>query len=71
MTTPKLTFGEAFDAACKHMKLARLKRWGQPNCEHCGEPLETVFNQDGKNPIRMCGRCEWEASNREYPDAQA
>jgi hypothetical protein len=48
-------------------KLATLKRWGLATCEHCGEPLETLFDRNGKNPIRVCGRCETE--DRDHAEA--
>jgi hypothetical protein len=52
----------------KHVRaqrLATLKRWGQATCEYCSEPLETLFDRNGKNPIRVCGRCEMENQNAE------
>jgi hypothetical protein len=49
----------------REAKLATLKRWGQEACTRCGEPLETLFDQNGKNPIRVCGRCETENRNAE------
>lgn len=27
-------------------------------CPHCGDLIETLLSTDGKNPLRMCWRCE-------------
>jgi hypothetical protein len=35
-----------------------LKRWGQEKCERCEGLLETVFDDEGRNPIRICWSCE-------------
>ena len=31
-------------------------------CPKCGGMLETLFNQDGRNPLRCCWQCEVETS---------
>jgi hypothetical protein len=47
--------------------LRRLKRETRhlglagERCPHCGQPIETLLNSEGKNPIRRCWRCEVEA----------
>jgi hypothetical protein len=35
-------------------------------CPRCGEPIETLFNSDGRNPMRCCWRCEISEAEREY-----
>jgi DNA repair exonuclease SbcCD ATPase subunit len=42
------------EAPPKHLGLADEK------CPVCGGPIETLFNQDGRNPLRCCWRCELE-----------
>ncbi len=47
-----------FEKISRQHRLETLKRWGQEKCERCGSQLETVFDQNGKNPIRICWPCE-------------
>jgi hypothetical protein len=46
------------DKTIRDFKMRTLKRWGQKDCERCGGPLETLFDSNGKNPIRICIPCE-------------
>jgi hypothetical protein len=34
-------------------------------CPHCGGPVETFLDKDGRNPMRCCWRCETAAIERE------
>ncbi len=34
-------------------------------CSHCGGPVETFLDKDGRNPMRCCWRCEMAAIERE------
>ena len=43
--------------AVRAHKLATLRRWSQQDCERCGGPLETLFDSEGRNPIRICMPC--------------
>lgn len=47
-------------------RLRTLKRWALEKCEACGEPLVTLFNSEGRDPIRICIKCENEANERDY-----
>ena len=49
----------------REAKLKTLKRWALEKCE-CGEPLVTLFNNEGRNPIRICIKCENKANDRDY-----
>jgi hypothetical protein len=55
---------KATDRTIRDFKLRTLKRWGQANCEYCNRPLETLFDSNGKNPIRICITCENAANDR-------
>lgn len=50
----------------REAKLKTLKRWSQEKCEACGEPLVTLFNDEGRDPIRVCIKCEDAANERDY-----
>lgn len=54
-----------FKKIVQESKLRTLKRWGQEKCE-CGEPLVTMFNHEGRNPIRICIKCENAANEHDY-----
>jgi hypothetical protein len=49
---------KSLEKLVKKNKMETLKRWGQEKCEYCGNQLETLFNEEGKNPIRVCIECE-------------
>lgn len=52
---------QSLEKTVRANRMEALKRWGQADCETCGKPLETLFNQDGKHPIRICMPCELKA----------
>ena len=51
---------EGLEKVVRAHRLTTLKGWGQATCEHCGGPLETLFDPDGRDPIRVCIPCEQE-----------
>ena len=59
-------FVDASEKVVRDFKLQTLKRWGQEKCEHCGGPLVTLFNEEGKNPIRICWPCEQAANDHDH-----
>jgi hypothetical protein len=34
-------------------------------CPVCGEPIETLLNNEGRNPMRCCWKCEVERVAKE------
>lgn len=58
-------FRRGLEKSVKASRLETLKRWAQANCEHCGRPLENIFDRDGKPMFRVCVPCEREAIARE------
>jgi hypothetical protein len=59
---------KGLDQVGRHLRIDRMKRWAQQQCERCGEPLETAFDEHGRNPIRICWRCEMKD---QWPGARA
>jgi hypothetical protein len=39
-------------------------------CPRCGDLIETLLNQDGRNPLRCCWRCEIADIERENARGQ-
>jgi len=40
-------------------------------CPVCSEPIETLLNSEGRNPMRCCWRCEVERVEEETKQLEA